>query len=88
MATSGTRRRILVGLPNARIIRDTEPSDIVREGIDERTSLGGIPFRDEAIQNSVVSEPLIVRVRRVDVELVRKELIVVRFRYVFDGTRR
>lgn len=74
MARSGTGRRVLVGVPDARVIGHAEPSYIVREGIDERPGLCIIPLLDMAVQDGSVAEPVVERVGRVDRELIREKL--------------
>lgn len=85
MSTSRARRRVFVRLPDTGVIRNTKPSNVVRERVDHGSGLGGIPLRDETVQYGVVTKPFVVRIGRVDVELVGKELIA-RGKHTLVGT--
>lgn len=74
VAGSGTRRRVVVGLPNTRIIGHAEPANIVRKGVNKRAGLRVVPLLNLAVQHGRVAEHLVERISGVDGELVRKEL--------------
>lgn len=71
----GTGGRVFVRLPDTRVVRNTEPTDVVCQGVDQRSGLGVVPFGDVLIHEGCVTKPLVESIGRVDGELVRKELV-------------
>lgn len=70
-----TGGRVFVRLPDTGVVRNTEPTDVVCQGVDQRSGLGVVPFGYVLIHEGGVTKPLVKSIGRVDGELVRKELV-------------